>query len=139
MIMHTLPSNYLMVLKKLKEHPGYMGEDKIGYFYLLQLSAQAMSDFICHNGCLITQRHDLPQQAELTSDYLLNIMTETVVLHIYINGTVSLHHWEKMTPCAFNNQLPVEKTDYLLESLDLAMLTPAPQQYFSYQAPQYTH
>ncbi len=108
-------SKYTHAVEKIRNHVGFMSQEQFEQEYLFKDPA-SMASFITQNGCLITLRHDLSEQFTGT-DFLVNYMTEIVVLHVGVDGSNSLHHWEKSQPCHEQNRLCLDKEAFLLDLL----------------------
>ena len=111
-------SVYKQAIDRVRNHPGFLSHDKPSTKYLLNAEPEAIASFIKGNGGLITVRHDL--NARFTGrDFLVNLMTETHVLHVAPDGHYSLHRWQKLTACSQENRLTGDKEAYLLDTLFL--------------------
>lgn len=114
-------SMYKLAVDRIRNHKGFLSPAAFEAMFL-QEPHEAMIDFITANGCLITVRHDLNPKYS-GRDYLVNLMSDLVVLHINPKGEYSLHHWEKACPCSLANQLDRNKQKYFLGQLFEAELT----------------
>lgn len=109
-------SMYKLAVDRIRNHEGYLSPQAFEAMFLHDAQPETMAGFIKANGCLITSRHDLnPKYAG--RDFLVNLMTDLVVLHVSTKGEYSLHEWEKSGPCSQANQLRQSKQNYLLSLL----------------------
>lgn len=109
-------SAYKQAVDLIHSHEGFLTAEAFDTKFLLNANPESMAEFIKLNGCLITQRHDLNRRFS-GRDYLVNFVTDLVVLHITTKGLYTLHRWEKSTPCSEANRIPKTKESYLIAQL----------------------
>ncbi len=106
-------SIYKLAIDRIRHHKGYLSQETFDAKFIMSEKPESMAAFIKLNGCLVTTRHDLNPRFG-GRDFLINVMTEIVVLHISSKGDYTLHRWEKSTSCSEENRLPREKENFLL-------------------------
>jgi len=106
-------SAYKQAVDRIHNHAGFLKNDEFDAKFLLNSSPDSMAEFIKSKGCLVTTRHDLNRRFS-GRDYIVNLVTDLVVLHVTTKGLYTLHRWEKNAPCATSNRLPMAKEAYLL-------------------------
>lgn len=109
-------SVYKLSIDRIRQHPGYLSEKSFEERFPLQESPDSMVDFIRGQGCLITVRHDLNRRYG-GRDFLINVFSEIVVLHVSSKGRYSLHDWERRSPCSKANQISQERQAELMRQL----------------------
>ena len=109
-------SAYKKAIDRIRSHDGFLTSTEFDSKFLFTVKPDSMARFISENGCLITTRHDLNVRYS-GRDFLVNVLTEMVVIHISTKGLYSLHRWEKGMPCSVSNQIPAEKERYLIRQL----------------------